>query len=80
MVIFTTPDGRLVGLNPDLIESAQPERGHTAIRLVDGRQHLVRESLEQVAHLLLAHRTAIVDGSAATGPSQQGAPTLQLVR
>jgi uncharacterized protein YlzI (FlbEa/FlbD family) len=80
MVIFTTPQGHQIGLNPDLIECASAEGAVTAVRLVDGRQHLVCESLGQIAAQLLAYRTAIIDGPATRPAGQHRPATLRLLR
>lgn len=80
MVIFTTCDGRRIALNPDLIEWATSDGAGAVVRLVDGQEHLVRESLDQVAELLIAERRAIVDGAATADRSGMSSTTLHLVR
>lgn len=61
MIMLTRPTGQRFALNPDLILSVDGGAA-TVVTMVDGATVTVAESTAQVAELMTAYRTALVNG------------------
>ena len=61
MIILTRISGERIALNPDLIHRVE-SRPHTVVQLVDGAEFPVRQTLDEVARLMLEYRVAVVSG------------------
>ncbi len=59
MIALTRLTGAQFALNPDLIERVD-RTPDTVITLVDGTKYLVRESLDEVAELVIAYRATVL--------------------
>ena len=59
MIVVTRLNDSQFAVNPDLIERihASPD---TTLVLVDGAQYVVRETMEQVIHMIASYRAEII--------------------
>lgn len=61
---LTRLGGPVFALNPDLIERAEATPD-TVVTLVNGSKYMIRESLEELADLILNYRIDVVAGAQA---------------
>jgi flagellar protein FlbD len=59
MLQLTRLGGPVFALNPDLIERAEATPD-TVVTLVNGSKYVIRESLDELAALILAYRADII--------------------
>lgn len=73
MLQLTRLGGPVFALNPDLIERAETTPD-TVLTLVNGSKYMIRESLAELAELILAYRIEIVAGAQARAEGELLAP------
>ena len=61
MICVTRLNGTEIVVNADLIETVE-SRTETVITLVDGKQYVVRETIDEVVGRIASFRAAIVRG------------------
>lgn len=76
MIILTSLTGRAVAINADLIESANESPTGTELTLVDGKVHVVSDSVGEVACKVVSFRGAVL--AAARQEHEPVRPPVQL--
>jgi flagellar protein FlbD len=78
MITLTRLNGGAFALNCDLIERAE-ETPDTVLTLVDGTKYVVRESVDEVVHLIRDYRASVVALAQRLDTSYVNGPILRVV-